>query len=213
MLSQQVYIISLTKWMTFFEHKNDGSISVKSFDENSEFLGVHSLKVRLKIFARNMSFKHDEHFQCQSPPSYQQDSRSSTNNTKITKTSIISNQSPDFIWRRKNLFKQTPKSADSPIDNPITTENRLQSPEEIENKLSTWTDEINLNLTFDNIPDKINELCTIMATTASKCSRSKRSKSKRLKKKPWTPELENMAKINRDHFAKWKAAGRPTDKS
>ncbi|CAG2198388.1 unnamed protein product [Mytilus edulis] len=85
--------------------------------------------------------------------------------------------------------------------------------EEIENKLSTWTDEINLNLTFDNIPDKINELCTIMATSASKCSRSKRSKCKRLKKKPWTPELENMAKINRDHFAKWKAAGRPTDKS
>ncbi|CAG2218547.1 unnamed protein product [Mytilus edulis] len=85
--------------------------------------------------------------------------------------------------------------------------------EEIENKLSTWTDEINLNLTFDNIPDKINELCTIMAASASKCSRSKRSKCKRLKKKPWTPELENMAKINRDHFAKWKAAGRPTDKS
>ncbi|CAC5425276.1 unnamed protein product [Mytilus coruscus] len=85
--------------------------------------------------------------------------------------------------------------------------------EEIENKLSTWTDEINLNLTFDNIPDKINELCSIMATSASKCSRSKSSKySKRLQKKSWTPELDNIAKTNRDHFAKWKAAGRPTDK-
>lgn len=82
---------------------------------------------------------------------------------------------------------------------------------EIENKLNEWMSG-DLQINNNNLHSVITDLCHILADATSNHSNLKRTKRKKTtKKRLWNPEIKLTEKTCKDHFARWKAAGRPKD--
>ena len=82
---------------------------------------------------------------------------------------------------------------------------------EIEKKLSEWISD-DLQISNNNLHSVITDLCHILADATSNHSNLKRTKRKKTtKKRLWNPEIKLKEKACKDHFARWKAAGRPKD--